>query len=41
MAANEYIFLSSSSVKEIAKFGGDINGFVPEHVATALYNKFN
>ena len=41
MSSHEYSFLSSSSVKEIAKFGGDISGFVPEHVASALYNKFN
>ncbi len=41
MSSHEYSFLSSSSVKEIAKFKGDIKDFVPENVAKALYNKFN
>ena len=29
---SEYMYLSSSVVKEIAKFGGDISDFVPEAV---------
>ena len=32
----EYSFLSSSIIKEIAKFGGDVSGLVPENVNTAL-----
>jgi pantetheine-phosphate adenylyltransferase len=32
----EYSFLSSSIVKEIAKFGGDVAGLVPDNVHTAL-----
>jgi len=32
-----YAFLSSSIVKEIAAFGGDIHGMVPQCVAAALY----
>ncbi len=32
----EYSFLSSSIVKEIAKFGGDVAGLVPENVHQAL-----
>jgi pantetheine-phosphate adenylyltransferase len=32
----EYSFLSSSIVKEIAKFGGDVAGLVPENVHEAL-----
>jgi len=32
----KFIFLSSSAVKEAAKLGGDIRGFVPPAVAKAL-----
>lgn len=39
--SNEYSFLSSSVVKEIARFGGCINHLVPSCVASALYSKFN
>jgi pantetheine-phosphate adenylyltransferase len=35
-----YSFLSSSSVKEIASFQGDISEFVPEFVAELVRNKF-
>lgn len=35
--SNEYSFLSSSVVKEIAKFGGSINHLVPEHVAIDIH----
>ncbi|MBS0014950.1 MAG: pantetheine-phosphate adenylyltransferase [Arthrospira sp. SH-MAG29] len=31
--SNEYSFLSSSVVKEIAKFGGSVDHLVPNHVA--------
>ncbi|MEM7553122.1 MAG: pantetheine-phosphate adenylyltransferase [Cyanobacteria bacterium P01_A01_bin.84] len=31
--SNEYSFLSSSVVKEIARFGGSVNHLVPSHVA--------
>ena len=41
MSSHEYSFLSSSSVKEIAKFGGDYSSFVPEVVHTALEKKIN
>lgn len=34
--SNEYSFLSSSLVKEIAKFGGPVNQYVPENVALDL-----
>lgn len=30
MTSNEYSFVSSSSIKELAKFGGPITGLVPE-----------
>ena len=36
----EYAYLSSSSVKEIASFGGDISQCVPESVAIKIYEKF-
>jgi pantetheine-phosphate adenylyltransferase len=38
--ALEYAYLSSSGVKEIAKFDGDVSMCVPEHVAKELYRKF-
>lgn len=40
MSSHELSFLSSSSVKEIAKFGGDTSKFVPDVVAKALEEKF-
>jgi pantetheine-phosphate adenylyltransferase len=36
MAAPEYSFLSSSGVKELATFGGHIDGLVPPQVAERL-----
>jgi pantetheine-phosphate adenylyltransferase len=36
MASPQYSFLSSSGVKEIATFGGDISDLVPEPVARRL-----
>ena len=36
MASAKYSFLSSSGVKELATFGGDIDELVPADVATAL-----
>ncbi|KAB8332977.1 pantetheine-phosphate adenylyltransferase [Scytonema tolypothrichoides VB-61278] len=35
--SNEYSFLSSSVVKEIAKFGGSVDHLVPPHVALDIY----
>ena len=35
--SNEYSFLSSSVVKEIAKFGGSVDHLVPKHVALYIY----
>lgn len=35
--SNEYSFLSSSVVKEIARFGGPIDHLVPQHVAPDIY----
>ena len=36
----EYAYLSSSSVKEIASFHGDISMCVPDFVAELVYHKF-
>lgn len=42
MQSNEkYTFVSSSIIKETAKYGGDIKGLVPENVEKALNEKFN
>ncbi len=35
----EYAYLSSSTVKEVAMFGGDISKFVPEPVVERVYSK--
>ena len=37
----EYSYLSSSGVKEIASFGGDISECVPDFVAKQIYEKYN
>ena len=40
MPKEEYTYLSSRLVKEIARLGGDVSKFVPAVVATALGKKF-
>lgn len=40
VAKPEYSFLSSSIVKEIASFGGDVRGLVSDYVASLLREKF-
>jgi pantetheine-phosphate adenylyltransferase len=40
MPKEEYTYLSSRIVKEIAKLGGDVSAFVPPPVAKALAEKF-
>ena len=40
MTKDDYAFLSSSIVKEIAMFGGAVKGFVPEVVEKKLKEKF-
>ncbi|MCR5398370.1 MAG: pantetheine-phosphate adenylyltransferase [Lachnospiraceae bacterium] len=37
----EFSYLSSSGVKEIASFGGDISQCVPDYVARLVYDKYN
>jgi pantetheine-phosphate adenylyltransferase len=39
--SNEYSFLSSSVVKEIAKFGGSVDHLVPPHIALDIYQCYN
>jgi pantetheine-phosphate adenylyltransferase len=41
MPKEEYSYLSSRIVKEIARLGGDVSGFVPACVAKALRSKFS
>ena len=40
MTNNQYSFLSSSIVKEVAKYGGEISGLVPMQVEEALKKKY-
>lgn len=40
MSSNNYIFLSSSIVREIAGFNGDVSKFVPSCVEEALKRRF-
>ena len=40
MSALEFGYLSSSLAKEVAMFGGDIGGMVPEPVAEALRGRY-
>ena len=37
----DYSYLSSSSVKQIAQFGGDLHEFVPDFVADMLLEKYD
>ena len=41
MTKDDYAFLSSSIIKEIAMFGGAVKGFVPESVEKKLKQKFS
>ncbi len=36
----EYAYLSSTTVREVAAFGGDISLFVPDRIADQIYEKF-
>lgn len=40
MSSNQYSYLSSSVVKQIARFGGPVNDLVPDTVERALRMKF-
>ncbi len=41
MTSNEYSFLSSSAVKEVASLGGNVSAWVPNCVAEALARKYS
>lgn len=41
MPSEEYSYLTSSIIKVVASFGGDISSLVPEHVNKLLKIKFN
>ena len=36
-----YAYLSSSTVREVASFGGDISKFVPKEIADLVYEKYS
>jgi pantetheine-phosphate adenylyltransferase len=38
--SEKFAFISSSVIREIAKLGGDVTGFVPESVKQALIDKY-
>lgn len=40
MTSQDYMFVSASLLKEVAKLGGDITEMVPPNVAKAVYSKF-
>lgn len=37
----EYSYLSSSTVREVAGFGGDVSQFIPECILNSVLDKFN
>jgi pantetheine-phosphate adenylyltransferase len=39
MTGEDYFYVSSRLVREVATFGGDVTGLVPAHVALALKAK--
>ena len=39
MTSQDYVFVSASLLKEVAKLGGDIREMVPPNVAEALYQE--
>jgi pantetheine-phosphate adenylyltransferase len=39
MTGEDYFYLSSRLVREVATFGGDVRGLVPVHVASAMMTK--
>lgn len=40
-ASNDYSYLSSTTVKEIASFGGNIEKFVPKEICSRIYEKYS
>ena len=41
MTEEDQSYVSSTLVKEVARFGGDVRPFVPTHVVDPLYDKLN
>lgn len=41
MTNNKYSYLSSTGIRELAYFNGNLNGLVPDVVKAALYKKYN
>ena len=41
MTSAENSFLSSSAIKQVAKFGGNINGLVPNNIIKDIEKKIN
>ncbi len=41
MPREEYTYINSTIVKEVARFGGDVKSFIPNEVAQALKMKLN
>lgn len=40
MTSQDYMFISSSLLKEVALLSGDVTDMVPPHVAKAVYSKY-
>ncbi len=40
MTSERYFYISSSIIKEVVRFGGDVSGLVPPPVESALKSKF-
>ena len=40
MTSQDYMFISSSLLKEVALLSGDVTDMVPPHVAEAVYSKY-
>ncbi len=41
LSDEQYMHISSSTIREIAELGGDVSAFVPPVIAEALRNKYN
>lgn len=41
MTSSKYSFVSSSSIKQVAKFGGNLEGLVPSEIIPNIMNRIN
>ena len=41
VTSSEYMYLSSSVVREICRYGGDISGFVPDVIREDIVKKYS